>query len=200
MNFPYDNFKIESVVLKNNQPTIATSSKSLITLVRKIPAQRWEANIRSVKLNEFDYRIGQAFIDSLEGRYGTFQLILPRYSKPLGLALGSPVTSGGLSAGFKTLNVIGFSGAGVQIKAGDIFKFPNHSKIYRAIEDCVTNASGSGILKFIPNLIRDVPSGTPIQFRDVPFLFRQKGDVNEYSSSAKNSRKVVLELDLEEVL
>lgn len=200
MNFPYDNFKIESVVLKNNNPTIATESKSLIRLVRKIPAQRWEINIRTIKLNESDYRVCQAFIDGLEGRYGTFQLVLPRYSKPLGLALGTPVTSGATAAGFKTINVAGFTGAGIQIKAGDIFKFSNHSKVYRATDDCTTAANGTGVLKFIPNLVRDVPSGSSIQLRDVPFTVRQKGDVNDYSSSAKAARKVVLELDLEEVL
>lgn len=200
MNFPYDNFKIDSVVLRNNSPSIATESKSLIQLVRKIPAQRWEVNLRTVKLNEADYRICQAFIDGLEGRFGTFQLILPRYSKPIGLALGSPVTAASSVAGPKTLNLSGFTGAGIQIKTGDLFKFSNHSKVYRATADCVTTASGTGVLKFIPNLVRDVAAGTPIQLRDFPFLFRQKGDVNDYSSSGKAGRKMILELDLVEVL
>lgn len=200
MNFPYVNFKIESVLLKNHNPTIATESKSLIRLVRKIPAQRWEINIRTVRLNESDYRVCQAFIDGLEGRYGTFQLILPRYSQPLGLALGSPVTSGNTTAGFKTLNVAGFAGAGIQVKVGDFFKFNNHSKVYRAVANCTTAANGTGVLKFIPNLIRDVPTGSSIQLRDVPFTLRQKNDVNDYSSSAKIARKQTLDLDLEEVL
>lgn len=200
MNFPYDNFKIESIVIKNNNPTIATESKSLIRLVRRIPAQRWEVNIKTVKLNEADYRICQAFIDGLEGRFGTFDLILPRYSKPFGLVLGSPIVSASVTAGFKTLSVSGFAGSGVQVRAGDFFKFNNHSKVYRATDDCVTSSGGSGLLKFIPNLMTDVAVGTSIQLREVPFLFRQKNEINEYSSSAKGARKMSLELDLEEVL
>lgn len=200
MNFPYSHFKIAAVGFKSNSPTTTTQSKSLIRHVRKIPAHCWELNLKSVKLSEHDYRVCQAFIDALEGRLGTFTLIVPRHSQPLGLAAGSPVSSGLVLAGYKSVQVSGFIGAAVQVKAGDFFKFSNHTKVYRAVADLTSLVNGTGTLQFIPRLTRDIPTGTAIQFRDVPFLFRQKSDVNEYFSSAKDARKMMCELDLEEVL
>lgn len=200
MNFPYANFRLAAVGIKSNSPTTTTQSKSLIRHVRKIPAHCWELNLKTIKLSENDYRVCQAFIDSLEGRLGTFTLIVPRHSQPLGLASGAPVSSSAVAAGYKAVPLSGFVGAGLQVKAGDYFKFGNHSKVYRAVADLTSLVNGTGTLQFIPRLTRDIPSGTSIQLKDVPFLVRQKSDINEYFSSAKDARKMVCELDLEEVL
>jgi hypothetical protein len=202
MTFPYDCFVIADVVLKNRVVNYVSESKSLIKSTRRIPGQRWEWLVKSIKLDEDRYRPAQAFIDSLEGRYGVFELIVPRYSQPKGVASGSPSVLTSALAGVRTIQATGFTpSVQKQLKCGDFFKFANHSKVYRVIEqDVNSNASGQLTLKFFPQLVRDVPATTALIVRDVPFTVRQSTDVTEYSSSAKGARKITLELDLEEAL
>jgi len=202
MNFPYDCFVIADVTLKNRVVNFASESKALIKSTRRIPGQRWEWMIKSTKLNEEKYRVAQAFIDQLSGRHGVFELIIPRYSKPQGLALGNPTAYSDVTAGVTTIQLAGFTPSiQNQLKRGDFFKFSNHPKVYRVVSsDVGSNSVGRLTVDFFPQLTRAVAAGTAVVVHNVPFTLRQASDVVEYSSTAKSARKVTLELDLEEAL
>lgn len=202
MNFPYDCFVIADVVLKNRVVNYVSESKSLIKSTRRIPGQRWEWMIKSIKLNEDKYRIAQSFIDQLSGRHGVFELIIPRYSQPKGAALGNPTVYVAGSSGSTAIQLAGFTPLiQNQLKRGDFFKFSNHPKVYRVVNsDVSSDAAGRLTVEFFPQLTRAVPAVTAVILRNVPFTVRQASDVVEYSSTAKAARKVTLELDLEEAL
>jgi hypothetical protein len=72
--------------------------------------------------------------------------------------------------------VDGFTGA---LKAGDVFKFANHSKVYMATAD----RSGTGSLSFQPALVSAVSDNEAIAHNDVQFTVRLANDVQEYSIS-----------------
>ena len=192
---------IESVELKSNSPTIVSEGRNLVTLSRSIPSHRWEVSIKSVNLGPLDSRAVSAWVNSLGGRHGTFTAVLPEVSSPKGSAGGAPQVSGTHSIGVSSVNLIGFSLSVVGIlKAGDILKFSNHSKVYQVIADASSSATGSASVSIYPKLMKQVPAGTSVTVKDVPFLLRLNNDIQEFKLSAQNSGFVRLELDCIEVL
>ncbi|HAT42350.1 MAG TPA: hypothetical protein DCS87_11630 [Rheinheimera sp.] len=87
-----------------------------------------------------------------------------------------------------------------QLKAGDVLKFGNHTKVYQVTADTSSNSSGVAVVNIYPKLTKAVPSATAVTVRDVPFLFRLDNDIQEFKLSAQNSGFVRIELDCIEAL
>lgn len=192
---------IDTVELKSNSPTILSEGRNLVTLTRTIPTHRWEMTLKSVNLAPIDARAVNAWVNSLGGRNGTFTGVIPEISNPKGVASGAPVTSGVHTIGGSNISMSGFtSGVAGQLRAGDILKFANHAKVYQVISDVSSNSSGMANVNIYPKLMKQVPSGTAVIVKDVPFLLRLDNDIQEFKVSAQNSGFVRLELDCIEVL
>jgi hypothetical protein len=192
---------IESVELKSNSPTILSEGRNLVTLTRTIPTHRWEMTLKSVNLSSLDSRAVSAWVNSLGGRNGTFTAVIPEISSPKGAATGSPVVSGSHAIGVGVVSASAFAANVVgQLKAGDMLKFANHSKVYQVTQDVSSSATGSATVNIYPKLMKAVPAGTALTIKDVPFLLRLDNDIQEYKLSANNSGFVRLELDCIEVL
>lgn len=192
---------IESVELKSNSPTILSEGRNLVTLARSIPTHRWEMTLKSVNLPLLDSRAVSAWVNSLGGRNGTFTAVIPEISTPKGVASGAPVANSAHAIGVGVISISGFSASVLgQLRAGDMVKFGNHSKVYQVILDVSSSASGTATLSIYPRLMKAVPAGTAVTVRDVPFLLRLDNDIQEYKLSAQNSGFVRLELDCIEVL
>ena len=65
---------------------------------------------------------------------------------------------------------------GGALKAGDVFKFANHTKIYMITEDL----SADGTLKFQPPLVNTVPNNVTVTKDNIPFTVRLNNDVQAY--------------------
>lgn len=192
---------IESVELKSNSPTIVSEGRNLVTLARSIPTHRWEMTLKSVNLTILDSRAVSAWVNSLGGRNGTFTAVIPEVSAPKGVATGSPLVSGAHAIGVGTVNLTGFTANIVgQLRAGDMVKFANHSKVYQVTADANSSAAGAVTLSIYPKLMKAVPTATALTMNNVPFLLRLDNDIQEYKLSAQNSGYVRLELDCIEVL
>lgn len=192
---------IESVELKSNSPTILSEGRNLVTLARAIPSHRWEATLKSVNLTSAESRAVYAWLNTLGGRYGSFTAVLPEISTPKGVATGNPIASGSYAIGASTITMSGFTASAIgQLKAGDVIKFANHSKVYQVTADASSNSSGVASVSIYPKLMKAVPSATAVTVREVPFLFRLDNDIQEYKLSVSNSGFVRLELDCVEVL
>jgi len=192
---------IDTVELKSNSPTIVSEGRNLVTLARAVPSHRWEATIKSVPLLSADARAVSAWVNSLGGRFGTFTAILPEVSTPKGVATGTPLTSGSYAIGASAITMSGFTASVTgQLKAGDVLKFGNHTKVYQVTADTSSNSSGVAVVNIYPKLTKAVPSATAVTVRDVPFLFRLDNDIQEFKLSAQNSGFVRIELDCIEAL
>jgi hypothetical protein len=187
--------------LVSNAPTTATESKALIQHVRKIPAQRWEFTLTTVPLSKAEIRKLMSWVFSQNGRYGVFDTIMPVYSKPRGVASGSPVVRATATAGSTQIQMQGFSGpVNGQLLAGDFIRFANHSKVYQLTADVNSNVSGQLTLPIYPQLRADVPLGTAAVVRDVPFTVRLVRDAQEFESAVSGSGFSSFDLDVIEVL
>jgi len=190
----------KSITLKTKYNNFATGSRSFKTIVRGTPAQQYEVVLRTSNLNDDDFRVMQSFIDSLDGKQGTFDLALPKYSIARGVATGSPIVSSSKAIGDTSIPVSGYTALVTGIaKDGDFIRFGNHSKVYQVKIDVNSDAGGETTLTINPGLLIAVPSTTAITVTNTPFNFRLLGDVQEFTATTR-ARFPSLELMLEETL
>lgn len=194
-------FRIQDATFKSNSPTIATESKSLIQHTRRVPAQRWEFTLKSVPVFPADGRKIWAYITALNGRLNVFDVVIPGYSQPQGVASGAPQVRTDAAAGVTSVALQGFSGPVTgQLLSGDYVRFSNHSKVYMVTADVNSNVSGQLTLPIFPQLARPVTIGTALIVRDVPFTVRQLRDMQEFKVSGRDGRITSFELDCIEAL
>jgi len=148
-----------------------------------------------------------AWEESLEGTAGVFSAVLPVFSKPEGLATGSPQVKTALVPGVKQLVIknLTINTAGMY-KSGDMLTFANHSKVYKIgpkptgdIFSYDTNASGEVTVYLTLPLLKAVPSNNAINFNDVVFIFAAEKDEVKFKVAAKDGGYSKLSLDVEEV-
>jgi hypothetical protein len=110
------------------------------------------------------------FIRFAEGPLYSFEVVLPEisFTKCFAVAANVAITS---NIGIGAVNVtISTSTINSEVlRAGDYFKFNNHSKVYQAVLNCNSNGSGAATLFFASPTVSNVSSGTGLTINSVPF-------------------------------
>ncbi len=153
---------------------LSSTSVSGRTQVRNIGGQRFEFSASYPSLTRTEFAPVMAFIMSQRGMAETFNIVLPEISSKSGDATGSVLTSASEAIGQTTISVDGFTGT---LKAGDMIKFDNHSKVYMVVSDL----TGAGDLQIQPALRVAVSDNTVVTYDNVPFTVRLNNDVQEYT-------------------
>lgn len=143
------------------------------TQVRNIGGQRFTFTAAYPPMTRGEFSPVMGFIMAQRGMAETFTIVLPEVSSSSGSVSGTIAASAAGSIGDTSIAVDGFTGT---LKAGDVFKFANHAKVYMATSDL----TGSGTLSFQPALISAVSDNEVITHDDVPFTVRLNNDVQEY--------------------
>lgn len=150
---------------------------------------QWLIEFRTVpNLTHADIRELGAFLNSLEGRYNTFQITspLPWLSPTL-----FPTVRLNASSGDNTIEIrncpTSTTGA---MKAGELFKFPGHDKVYEVQATTDSDSSGYTAIKITPNLFDDVSDGDVLV--KAVFTCRLTSDDNATSLNAERLRDGVL--------
>jgi hypothetical protein len=110
------------------------------------------------------------FVAFTQGPLYSFEIVLPEisYSKclsnPANIILSTSIPIGTMRA-----NVSCGSGNVEVIRAGDYFKFNNHSKVYQAAINCNSDATGNAVLFFGSPTVSNVASATTLIVNAVPF-------------------------------
>jgi hypothetical protein len=184
-----------TVTLESNQPVVTDYAESGKSQTRIIGGHLWKARLswsivpRSVLAPLF------AFINLQRGAFDSFQIVLPNYAIPNGNFSGSPLVLGGVFAGATSVLMKGAPiGVLDYIKAGDIFKFANHTKVYIATSDADSNGSGFFTLNFQPPLIEPVVIDEAAQFVDVPFTVTMTDEAAVWKGSAPNMASISIDM------
>lgn len=166
----------KSVGFKSRHYNLSSETISGRTQVRNIGGQRWEFSAAYSRLSRSEFAPVLAFIMSQRGMAEVFQIVLPEISYKSGNASGTPRVNlvAGYAAGTTSIAIDGLTGT---LKAGDLIKFANHSKVYLIIAD----RTGAGTLTFEPALRQAVVNDELITYNAVPFSVRLDDDVQEYS-------------------
>jgi hypothetical protein len=146
------------------------------TQVRNIGGQRFTFTAAYPPMTRGEFSPVMGFIMAQRGMAETFTIVLPEVSSASGSVSGTMLSSAAGSIGDTSIAVDGFTGT---LKAGDVFKFANHNKVYMATAD----RNGTGTLNFQPALVSAISDNEIVTYDDVPFTVRLNNDVQEYSIS-----------------
>jgi hypothetical protein len=146
------------------------------TQVRNIGGQRFTFTAAYPSMTRAEFSPVQGFLMAQRGMAETFTIVLPEVSSSSGSVVGTILAGAAASIGDTSIALDGFTGT---LKAGDVFKFANHNKVYMA----TANLAGAGTLSFQPALVASVLDNEILTHDDVPFTVRLNNDVQEYGIS-----------------
>lgn len=146
--------------------------------------QKWSVDLTTRLKLEDDIREINAFLDVLDGRYGTFELPCPLKWRS---ALSTFQTRNAAAEGTDTIRVDGFPANRVNaVVAGEFIKFNNHDKVYKIVFSSNADASGNVDFQIFPKLRVWVDNNTSIN--PAIFKLRLLTDKNVLSLNASKYR------------
>ena len=153
---------------------LSSQSISGRTQVRNIGGQRFEFSAQYTRMTRSEFAPILVFTMAQRGSAETFTIVLPQISSKSGDASGTILVNGAADIGATTVGVDGVTGT---LKAGDMVKFANHSKVYMLTAD----RAGDGNIFIQPALRVAVPNDNAVTFDSVPFTVRLNNDVQEFN-------------------
>ena len=150
---------------------VRSESISGRTQVRHLGGHRWTFTASYPNMRRANFQPVFAYLAAQNS--ATFTIVLPRICMKSGNASGSAKTNGACSIGTSTIPVDDFTGT---LKAGDLIKFSNHTKVYMITADL----TGPGNLSISPSLRVAVPDNRLITYDSVPITARLANDVQEF--------------------
>jgi len=162
----------------------------------------WKGTLQFPPMTVAEFKPIQGFLAKCQGSLNEFDLIIPTVSSTAS-ALYSQNTyvSTDASAGATSVTVTSDQTSATILKAGDVIRFPNHTKVYMVTDDVTTSVGGIGTINFQPNLVTAVntdSSGATIQVTNVEFRMILVGDLQEFGY--RTDGLVNYELDVQEVV
>tara|TARA_Y100000004_G_scaffold3065_1_gene3650 strand:+ start:396 stop:998 length:603 start_codon:yes stop_codon:yes gene_type:complete len=172
-----------SVTFKSIEPTLVSVAQNLKRQVRRRGGQRWQLDIEFPPMTRSEFAPIYAFAMSQKGQFETFTYIPPVISTSQGDTTESPLVDGQVSVGASSATIDGLtaSESGI-IKAGDLFKFSGHSKVYMATADMDADGTGHATLNFAPNLLNVVTNNESIVFASVPFTVSFTQNITQFNT------------------
>lgn len=153
---------------------LSSQSISGRTQVRNIGGQRFEFSAQYTRMTRSEFAPILVFTMAQRGSAETFTIVLPQISSKSGDASGTILVNGAADIGATTVGVDGVTGT---LKAGDMIKFANHSKVYMLTAD----RAGNGNISIQPALRVAVPNDNAVTFDSVPFTVRLNNDIQEFN-------------------
>jgi len=153
---------------------LSSQSISGRTQVRNIGGQRFEFSAQYTRMTRSEFAPILVFTMAQRGSAETFTIVLPQISSKSGDASGTILVNGAADIGATTVGVDGVTGT---LKAGDMIKFANHTKVYMLTAD----RAGDGNISIQPALRVAVPNDNAVTFDSVPFTVRLNNDVQEFN-------------------
>ncbi len=165
-----DNPPFATVDFKTISPTITTSTNSgkLRRVGMGTSYYSWTAKYNSLTPRDAGPIIG--YIRYTEGSLYSFEIILPEisYTKTIN-QVAAAITRVAIPLGSVNVAISTTQTNSEVLRAGDYFKFANHSKVYQAVINCNSDNTGNATLTFASSTVSNVASGASLTITAVPF-------------------------------
>lgn len=126
-----------------------------------------------------------SFIAEQYGSVESFQIVLPKisYNKAADYAqaVGNAKVKTAANKGAYSVALKGLGANKEVIKAGDFFKFANHTKVYMCTNTVTSNGSGEATIYFSGKLTANVSVDETLTINAVPFTVILDQDVDEWT-------------------
>lgn len=153
-----------------------TESQSGRRSTRYFGIQKWKLNCTfpgNMSRDQFKPILG--FLMAQKGQFDTFTYVPPDMATPRGTGNGTPQVQGGSQTG-TSLTTDGWAASETVLKAGDVFKLANHTKVYMITEDITSTAGGVATLVFQPPLLESPLDNSAVTISNVPFTVELESD------------------------
>ena len=192
-----------SLNFKQNTITKATRTQSGRSIRSSNATTLWSVSLQFPSMSLTEFRPIQAFIALTQGALNEFDVVLPTVSESqsinAGLFDGYVTVVGAHSAGDTTIQVetSGSIGTGNMLKAGDLVRFANHTKVYMCTTDINSDSAGFE-LNIQPALVEDLTNAEAVTTNNVPIRVAVVNDTQEFGY--RTDGLIDYEIDVEEVL
>jgi hypothetical protein len=187
---------------KSNNNIIKTETVTNKMFTKDLGGHYWSFTLKSPPLTRTDFQPVWAFLTSQKGSFDTFTIVPPVINDTSGTFANAnniklPVTSSA-AVGASSVSVTPV-GSGT-LKAGDIIKFSNHSKVYMLTADTTFVNTTPNTLSIFPALLT-AQAGTGTTYvitENVPLNVRMMNDIQTYNTDTDGYYEY--EIDLREAL
>lgn len=171
---------LKSVTLRAvNQTAIGSSPFTYSQQVFNHQGKRWEAEVQLPAMKRDDAEQWIAWLLSLKGQYGTFELGDPNGATARGALGGTPLVAGADQTG-SSLDIDGCSASVTGwLKAGDYVQVG--TQLYKVLQDVDTAADGTATLELWPNVRTAPTDNAPVITTDPVGLFRLNSGAQDWS-------------------
>jgi len=188
-----------SIAISSEQNTIVSVTTSGRRQSRQIDGQKFRLRVTFPPMTRTEFAPIYAFIMKQRSQLESFTYSPPTVSSTLGVATGSILVNGAISAGATSCSIDGMANSTTGVlKAGDYFRFTGQTKVYMCVSDVNSNGSGQGTLTFEPPLRTAVSDNAVLIYSNVDFTLGLTNDVQEFNIGTENLFQY--EVDLIEVL
>lgn len=186
---------------KQNTTTKRTVARSGRQVRTSEGTTLWSGTLTFPVMSLTEFRPIQGFIALAQGTLNEFDVVIPIISESQSVNAGAATATvdGAHSAGDTTIAVnTNLAGQGNILKAGDVIRFANHTKVYMCTTDINTDTSGNAVINIQPALVEALTDTESVTLHNTPFRMILSNDLQEFSY--RTDGLVAYEIDVEEVL
>ena len=186
-----------SLNFKDNRPNLLNQTLSGKRQVRQIGSQYFSFTVQMPPLQQEKAQEVFTFLQKQKGSFETFTIQAPLDNLGASKDETDILTTNTFAVGNTQIAADGFSQTTGVLKAGDLIKFDNHSKVYMIAEDA--NASGgSATVTISPPLVASLANNESITVNKPSFTVYLESNEIMYSTDASGFYNI--SFDVREVI
>ena len=184
---------------RDNRPTLLNQTISGKKQVRQIGGQYFSFGVAMPPLQQEDSQAIFAFLQKQKGSFENFAITHPLDNLGVGKAETDIQVVGTHALSDATIVIDGFANStnGV-LKAGDLIKFANHTKVYMVQADVNSNGSGQTTVSISPNLVATLADNEAVTVNKPSFTVYLES--NEITYRTNESGLFSISFDVREVI
>lgn len=188
-----------SINFKDNRPTLLNQTLSGRKQVRQIGSQYFSFTVQMPPLQQEKAQEVFAFLQKQKGSFEDFTIVAPLDNLGAGRLETDIQVVGAQAAGDSQIELDGFSASqSGALKAGDLIKFANHSKVYMVRSTIDSEADGTLDVLISPNLVASLADNEAVTVNKPSFTVYLENNEIMYSTDASGFYSI--SFDVREVI
>jgi hypothetical protein len=188
-----------SLNFKDNRPTLVNQTLSGRKQVRQIGSQYFSFTVQMPPLQQEKAQEVFAFLQKQKGSFEDFTIVAPLDNLGAGKAETDIQVVGAHTSGDASIVLDGFTASQTgALKAGDLIKFANHSKVYMVRDTADSLSAGEMTLTIEPNLVASLADNEAVTVNKPSFTVYLESNEIMYSTDASGFYSI--SFDVREVI
>ena len=188
-----------SLNFKDNRPTLLNQTLSGKKTARQIGGQYFSFTVQMPPLQQEKAQEVFAFLQKQKGSFEDFTIVAPLDNLGAGKGETNIQVVGSQAVGDSQIELDGFSASqSGALKAGDLIKFANHSKVYMVRSTIDSEADGTLDVLISPNLVASLADNEAVTVNKPSFTVYLESDEIMYSTDASGFYSI--SFDVREVI